>query len=67
MRISARAPGGGRVRGPASAPVVADHHPSKPVGALYSLRIYYPLKLPLASVKASLQCLWREIVGLCFE
>ena len=58
-----RAPGGGRLRGSASAPVVADYHPSKPVGALY-----FPTDLlPLASVKASLQCLWREIVGLCFE
>ena len=39
----------GRLRGPASAPVVADYHPSKPVGALY-----FPTDLlPLASVKAS--------------
>jgi len=43
--------------------VVADYHPSKPVGARH-----FPTDLlPLASVKASLQCLWREIVGLCFE
>ena len=42
---------------------MADYHPSKPVGALY-----FPTDLlPLASVKASLQCLWREIVGLCFR
>ena len=44
-----RAPGGGRLRGSASAPVVADYHPSKPVGALYSLRIYYPLTAPSLS------------------
>ena len=58
---------GSRRRPPARvrlrARVVADYHPSKPVGALY-----FPTDLlPLASVKASLQCLWRQIVGLCFE
>ena len=43
--------------------MVADYHPSKPVGARH-----FPTDLlPLASVKASLQCLWREIVGLCFR
>jgi hypothetical protein len=46
-----RALGRARLRGSASAPVVADYHLSKPVGALY-----FPTGLlPLPSVKASLR------------